>query len=113
MLRRVLTFLGIYIAGSAIATFLLLLISFPDHPDSWRGWLVLFIVAVPVILVGEGVGYFLLKNPLARSVDARTAKRSFSWLRISFMLVTMLVFLGLAFVVARWLGWPPHGLLAP
>jgi hypothetical protein len=113
MLRRALTFLGIYVAVSAIATLFLLLILFPDHPNSWLGWLVLFIVAVPIILVGEGIGKFLYGNPLARAVDAKTAKRSFSWLRISFMLVSMLLFVALELVALRWLGLLHHGWPAP
>src|SRR5690349_17486314 len=113
MLQRVLTFLGRYVAVSAVAAFLLLLYLFPYHPSSWGGWLILLIVALPVILVGEGIGRFLSSNPLARAVEAKTAGRSFSWLRIFFMLISMLLVGALVLVTLRWLGLLPHEWPAP
>ena len=113
MLRRVLTFLGMYVAFSALAAFILLLNFLPYHPNSLTGWLILFAVALPLTIAGEAIGNFLFSNPIARIVNAKTEAHSFSWLRILFILITMLLFFGLAFVVAHWLGWPPHGPLAP
>jgi hypothetical protein len=109
MLQRVLTFLGRYVAVSAVAALLLLLYLFPDHPNSLRGWLILFVVALPIILVGELIAKFFYKNPHARAVDAKTVGRSFSWLRISFMFVTMLLLFALELVGLRWLGLLHHG----
>ena len=113
LLRRILTFLGIYVVCSAGATFLLLLNWFPYHPHSLSGWLVLFVVAVPVTVVGEGIGKFLFSNPVARAIDAKTEGRSFSWLRISFMLIAMLLFSALVLVILHWLGLLPNGWPAP
>ena len=112
MLRRTLIFLGIYVSLSALAAFSWLLIWFPRHPNSWSGWLILLAIALPLWIVGEVIGNFLLSNPVARIVDVKTEAHAFSWLRILFILITMLLFFGLAFLVARWLGWPSLGQLA-
>jgi hypothetical protein len=114
LLRRVLSFLGIYVVCSAVATFFLLLNWFPYHPHSLSGWLVFFVVAVPVTVVGEGIAKFVFfSNPVARAIDAKTEGRSFSWLRISFMLITMLLFSALVLVILHRLGLLHHGWPAP
>ena len=52
-----------------------------------------------MLIAGEWIGEKLLTNPLSRSVDRGTAKSSFSWLRIAYLLVVFVFILGLLAIV--------------
>jgi hypothetical protein len=91
MLGRALRFLGFYLVLSLVIAPLLLLQLLPWYPRSVRGWLILFVVAVPVVLLGELVGDFLLKNRISAAVDRSTRATSLSWLRIGYVLGVLIL----------------------
>jgi len=94
-----------YLIVATIAAALLLVDLWPWHPTSWRVWLLLVAIALPVLIVGEWFGEALFNNPLSHSVGRATASRSFSWLRIGYLLGLALLVLGLLFLAMhRWAG---------
>jgi len=87
-----------YVVVALVAAGLLLLNLWPWHPTSWRAWLLFLVIASPVMIAGEWFGETVLNNPLSKSVDRATASRSFSWLRIVYLLGLGLLVLGLLFL---------------
>ncbi|HET7831538.1 MAG TPA: hypothetical protein VFK88_01095 [Gallionella sp.] len=90
-MKRVLKFLGWYIAASFAAALAMLLFAFPDYPRTITGWLVFFLLALPVTLVGEATGNMLWRNRVALAVEEHSAGQSLSWLRIAYGFVVMLL----------------------
>lgn len=83
-------------AGLSIVLGLVSLMPWTNHmPASLREWFWLFTLAIPLHLAGELAGEFMWKNRAARLVEQRTADSRFSWLRIAFGLLSMLVMIGL------------------
>ena len=91
MRRRLLRILVGYLLVALVATGLLLVNVWPWHPISWRAWLLFVVLAPPVLMAGDWIGEMMLTNTLSRSVDRATARNSFSWLRIAYLL-TLFVF---------------------
>jgi uncharacterized membrane protein YqgA involved in biofilm formation len=88
---RIIKFIGIYLSFSFIAAIGLLILSFPDIPESPKQWLILFVVALPVTIVGEFIGIGIQKNPLGSHIQNKTKNKEFSWLRIIYALIAMFV----------------------
>ena len=84
-----------YLIVAVIAAGLLLANLWPWHPTSWRVWLLFLILALPILIVGEWLGEAVFNNPLSQSVNRITATRSFSWLRIGYLLGLALLLLAL------------------
>jgi hypothetical protein len=102
---RPLRFLLGYLVVALVAAGLLLLNLWPWHPTSWRTWLLFVVLALPITIVGEWFGETALNNRLSKSVDRATASRSFSWVRIAYLLALVLLVLALLFFGQRiWLG---------
>jgi hypothetical protein len=83
-MQRVLKFIGGYLALSLSAGIGWLILDFPSHPKSASGCFWLFMLVLPLIIVGEYVGEFLWNNKVTRVVELKTTGRSFSWLRIAY-----------------------------
>lgn len=103
-MRRILKFIGWYLFFSATAAFGMLIITFPNYPKSLGGWGWFFLLALPATFVGELIGEAAWRNPIAHGIEARTSKRSISWLRICYGFFVMLIFLGLAWGVSFYFG---------
>ena len=101
---RPLRFLLTYLAVALVAAGLLLLNVWPWHPTSWRAWLLFGVLALPGWIVSEWLGETMLNNPLSKRVDRATVSRSFSWLRIGYLLGLALLVLGLLSVGRHF--WP-------
>ena len=101
---RLLRLLLMYLLVAFVAAGLLLLDLWPWHPSSWRAWLLFVVLALPVTLLVEWLGETVLNNPLSRSVDRGTASRSFSWLRIGYLVALAILVFALLFLGSRL--WP-------
>ena len=106
-MRRAVQVLAAYLVVSIMLSGLMLLQSYPTRPQSLTGWIVLFALALPLTILGEAVGEFLLRNRLSRAVERATQKRSFSWLRIGYVLILALFVIAASWVVSQALpsGW--------
>lgn len=103
-MKRVIKFIGQYIAISFLAGAILLMYSFPEHPRNWWGWIALFGFALPVVVAGEYIGQVLLeRNPVSQAIERHTKDKSFSWLRIGYFLLLLLVVCAVFMALSRWL----------
>lgn len=98
--RGLLRILVGYLLVTLVATGLLFVNVWPWRPTSWHAWLLFVVLAPPVLIAGEYVGELMLSSPLSRSVDRATARTSFSWLRIAYLLTMVLFILGVV-AIAR------------
>lgn len=73
-----------------MAAVLWLVFAFPWHPKSPLGWALLFLLALPMTLAGEFVGDKLLNSRPGRYVEKKTKHKSFSCLRIVYVLAVSL-----------------------
>lgn len=81
---RWLRVLGIYALVSGLLAGLMLLQAFPARPETAIGWILLFVLALPLTLAGEWAGDKLLNNKLGRYVDDKTKGQRVSFVRIIF-----------------------------
>lgn len=95
-LKRALLLLAAYLAASALLGVLVLLQFYPARPDTWLGWGLLFVVALPLTLAAEFLGALVFRNPLSQAVERRTRGHRFSWLRVLTGLGVLLLVLLLA-----------------
>ena len=94
-----------YLVIALAAAGLLLLNLWPWHPSSWRAWLLFVVLALPVTILVEWLAETVLNNPLSKSVDCATASRSFSWLRIGYLVALAILVFALLFLGTRlWFG---------
>ena len=84
-----------YLALSPPAALLGLLYIYLHLPTTETGWGLIYLIALPVTLLGERIGERAWRNPFANAISAQTSKRSLSGLRILYTLVVMLVAFGL------------------
>jgi putative copper export protein len=100
---RWLRVLGIYALLSGLLAGLMLLQAFPARPETPLGWILLFVLALPLALAGEWAGDKLLNNKLGRYVDDKAKEQRISIVRIIFALG---VYLGaIAAVIALYRVW--------
>lgn len=102
-MRRIVMFFIAYLGFSAVLVALWLFLSYPEHPTSVSGWLLLLVLALPAQIALEFIGEVLWKNKAARFVEDRTASKSFSWIRVAYGLIHIGVILGAVLVVSTWL----------
>lgn len=88
-----------YLAASALLGVLVLLQFYPARPDTWLGWGLLFVLALPLTLAAEFLGTLVFRNPLSQAVERRTREHRFSWLRVITGLWVLLLVLLLAAAV--------------
>jgi hypothetical protein len=109
-MKRLLKFAVTYLFSSlatALLWLLWLLYIHPNFPRTVTGWGLLFLLALPAMLLGELIGEFAWKNPFARAISAQTSKRSLSGLRILYGLLVMLVVFGAALGISYYLSGAP------
>jgi hypothetical protein len=88
---------------------LLFVLSTGAVPQTWLGWVLLLVVGPPLFFVFEVLGEALFGSrgalPGLRTLDARveaaTAGKSFSWIRVGYGLFAALVLIAAA-IVAVW-----------
>jgi hypothetical protein len=102
--KRVLRFLLLYFAFSVLATLVMLISIFPNYPKTLIGWVWVFAIALPVVIVFDLLGWVVWNNRLAQSIEAQSSSQKFSWLRIGYGLVAMLLVFGMAWWVAMYFG---------
>ncbi len=103
--KRVFQFLAAYVLASLVLGAVLVLQSYPSAPQSVVQWGVLFVLAIPLTLLGEAIGELLFRNSLTRAVDKATERKTFSWLRIGYMLVLALTVVALMWALHQVLPW--------
>jgi hypothetical protein len=94
-MRTALRLLAVYLGLSLFLGLLWLASLFPNLPTSPAKWLLVFVLALPLQLVGELVGHVLSNSRLARQVEQKTQGKSVSLLRIAYAIVCILSVLGL------------------
>jgi hypothetical protein len=93
----------VYLILSALLTAALLLGMFPKYPETLIDWMLLFLLAIPIVLVGELLGEFLFRNRLTKAVEHRTQATPFSWLRILYVLgVTITAIATVLLIATAW-----------
>ena len=103
-MARLFRFLGWYLALTFAASLGLLILALPNHPKTLSGWLWFFLLALPVTLVGELIGEGIWRNPVAKAIEKESSNRQFSWLRIAYGFVAMLLIFGVVWGLALFLG---------
>jgi hypothetical protein len=98
MVGKAFRFLGFYLALSLICAPILLLQLLPFHPRSVPGWVFLVVAAVPVTILGELIGDWLLTNRISAEVDRRTRDVTLSWIRIGYVLGVLILFVAVVFL---------------
>jgi hypothetical protein len=106
MLKRVLRFAAIYLIVSVIAAVALLINTWPLHPHSIPHWALLFVIALPITLLGEWLSDRALHSSLSLAVEARTRNSRFSWLRVGYILALCILFAICAVIILYWLYSP-------
>ena len=91
---------GLYLGITGVSAAALLLQFWPYWPLSWQGWTVFLLAALPVTLIGEYFGERLLQNRVSAAVERRTAASTFSWLRIGYLLLLMLLICALGILIS-------------
>jgi hypothetical protein len=98
-LQRVIKFLGLYVAISIFAAVVLLIYVFSHYPKSIVGWVLFFVLALPIAIIGEAIGEAIWRNPVARKLERLTSDRSLSWLRICYGFIAILLLSGLVWAI--------------
>jgi len=94
-----------YIVVSLLFGTFLLITLFPWHPATWLGWLAYFALALPAVVVCEFTGDLLLKkNPVSKAIERRTSQDAFSWARIGYFLVLLLLLIAVLVAINHWFG---------
>src|SRR5262245_35664484 len=101
-MKRVLTFVILYVLLSAIAV--VGLGGIPYHPKSFAGWVLLFVLALPLTIVGELIAEFFWRNRVARTIAARSC--ALSLLRVGYVFVVVLLFFSAGIALQHWLSDP-------
>lgn len=97
-MRRIITFIAIYLGLSVLIGLAGLVFSYPRFPGSPAQWACLFLLPLPAMIVLETIGTWIWTNSLAQRVDYRTRDRSLSLLRIVYgvVMVSACILLALA-----------------
>ena len=105
-MREALRLVGVYLLASLIYAGFALLSAFPYHPHTAWGWVLLFLLAFPLWLVGEWLGHVLIGNRFARVIDSYFNNRGWLLRGLYLFLVAVLAFAAFAaaWIVLAWLG---------
>lgn len=101
-MKRILIFLAGYIALSALLAIVAVVTSTNSWPRTLSGWLLMLVLIIPVTLAGELVGELLFRNRLSQSVERHTQLSQFSWLRVGYMLLILLLFCAALAALSYW-----------
>lgn len=102
-MRTAIRFIGIYIGLSVLLGLTWVLFSYPNVPSTRGEWLKVFLLALPLQLAGELLGGLLWNNKASRLVERKTAAASFSFVRILYGVLLMLLLIGLGWGASY--GW--------
>ena len=103
---RLLRFIAWYLAFSGIAALSLLVMSWPRHPSSAGEWLTLAVCALPVTLLGEGLGELLFGNRKSNTRKSSTQSRFSLW-RVLVGVLFLAVVVGLILAIFIWMNQAP------
>jgi hypothetical protein len=102
MLKKVIRFLLIYLALSSFAVVALFIDTWPHYPHGPLDWGLLFVIALPVTLLGEWLSDNALSSSLSLAVEARAKGHQLSWLRVSYYLALYILFAICAVAAYYW-----------
>lgn len=103
LMRTAIRFVGIYIGLSVFLGLMSAVFSYPDVPSTGSQWLAIFLLALPFQLAGEVLGALLWNNKVSRFVEGKTAAASFSFVRILYGVLLLLLLIGLGWAASY--GW--------
>ena len=99
MKRKTIELVSIYAVVSILYGLFALLLLFPFHPVTTIGWLVWFVIALPLAMAGEAIGSAAFNKKTGKAINPNTESVSVG--RIGFGVVVTLIFVVLIlFVVA-------------
>ena len=99
-MRRMFSFLAIYLAASAVAASGWLLASFPNYPHAMSAWLWMLLLALPVQCLFEYLFGHIWNNKLSRAIESRTAEKPFSWVRIGYGVLCLSLLSGVLIAIS-------------
>jgi len=85
------SFLSIYLAVSLVIAVGCLIICYPWHPITVIGWILLFLLATPVTLIGQYIGELLTSDKISNKIDP--SKSLVSSERIVYLLIVSIAFI--------------------
>jgi hypothetical protein len=105
MRRKAKEFLLIYVFASIAYGLFALILAFPFHPITSLGWVIWFVVALPIVLFGEAVGSAIFNRRIGEAIGGNSDHLSVG--RVAYGVVAALLFLTiiLFFVWLLDLGW--------
>ena len=107
--RRFITVLGAWTILSIIVAAGFLLSSWPHHPHSTLGWIVLVLTALPLAALGEFLGdRFIFHSDLGASLNSLGAGFLPSLVRVLYVLIMLLTLAAIAGLIVTTLntsGW--------
>jgi hypothetical protein len=92
----------IYISVSVFATALLLFDTWPKPPSSPVEWLLLFLMIVPVVLIGEWLSGGVLRNALLGVNGDGTQSFHMRWWRVFYYSVMCILFATTTVAIFEW-----------
>ena len=95
-------FIVVYTSIAVFATALLLLDTWPRPPSSSTEWLTLFVMVLPVVLVGEWLSNGLLKNALSAISDRETQSFQRRWWHVFYYTVMCILFATATVSIFEW-----------
>jgi hypothetical protein len=93
-MRRAIQFLLLYLGVSLLLALVWAITAFPHFPSTPAQGLWILVLALPVQLAGEFLGERLWNNRIARRVERSGAGAGFSWLRVGYGLMALLLVCG-------------------
>ena len=108
-LRRLTTILGAWVFLSLVVAVSFLLSSWPHHPHSTLGWVVLVLTALPLAALGEFLGdRFIFHSDLGASLNSLGVGFLPSLVRVLYVLImflTLAAIAGLIITTLNTTGW--------
>ena len=91
-MRRPVRFTSVYLSVLVFATTMVLVDTWPEPPDTLIEWFLLFVMIIPVTLVGEWVSEGVLGSSLASALGRRGRLPKLRWSRIAYYLTMCVLF---------------------
>jgi hypothetical protein len=102
-MRRRIRFTSVYLSVLAFATTMVLVDTWPEPPDTLIEWFLLFVMIVPVTLIGEWVSEGMLGSTLASAMGRGGRLPKLRWSRIAYYLTMCVLFATTTVLIFEWL----------
>lgn len=102
-MRRPFRFASVYLSVLAFAGTMVLVDTWPEPPDTIIEWLLLFVMIVPVTLVGEWLTEGVLGSSLVSALGGRGRLPKVRWSRIAYYVAMCMLFATTTVSIFEWL----------